>query len=115
MNPARLALLGAAFLAIAAPTAGSLPAEAGGNCVGFTLTCENGRNYSFCPLAVSDEGDIVSAYLTLSPRLGTHVRLVPMGVGYRYIGPGVWLDGLNGEAILNFGKSRSVSCAVVHD
>jgi hypothetical protein len=33
-------------------------------------------------------------------------------VGYRYIGRGVWFDGLRGDATLFLDKGRAVSCAV---
>jgi len=91
------------------------PARPGGLCAGFTIACENGRNYALCPVAVSDVGEVVTAHLRLAPRRGIHVRLVPMGVGYRYIGPGIWLDGVRGESILYFGKDRSVACSVARD
>ena len=44
----------------------------------------------------------------------THVRLVPMGVGYRYAGHGVWLDGFRENALLNFGKHYQVACSILH-
>ena len=77
------------------------------------LACENGRNYPIRPLAVSREYDLVTGYL-LSTGSGhsIHVRLVPMGVGYRYAGRGVWFDGLRGEAVLNWGTRRAVPCTV---
>ena len=101
------------LLALLAGTAcGCLPAMAGGTCLGISFSCDNGRTYSLCPIAVSDAGEIATAYLTLSPRSGTYMRLVPMGVGYRYIGHGIWLDGVRDEAVLNFGKNRSVACTI---
>ena len=86
--------------------------EAGGVCSGLRLTCENGRTYPLCPIAVSEEGELVTANLALGPGRGVHVRLVPMGVGYRYIGRGVWFDGLRGDATLFLGKDRAISCVV---
>lgn len=91
------------------------PASAGGACAGLTLSCENGRSYPLCPIAVSDEGEIVTGLLGLAPRRGVHVRLVPMGVGYRYIGRSVWFDGVRSDAVLYFGKHRAVACTVVRD
>jgi hypothetical protein len=41
-----------------------------------------------------------------------HVRLIPMGDGYRYAGRGVWLDGIRGDATLHFGQHRAVDCLV---
>jgi hypothetical protein len=35
-----------------------------------------------------------------------------MGVGYRYAGRNIWLDGLRENANLNFGKHNSVACTV---
>ncbi|EGP07239.1 hypothetical protein CSIRO_2967 [Bradyrhizobiaceae bacterium SG-6C] len=35
-----------------------------------------------------------------------------MGVGYRYAGKGIWLDGHRGNAQLNFGKNNAVACSV---
>ena len=90
-------------------------ALAGGTCAGLTLSCENGRDYPLCPIAVSEEGEIVTGRLGIAPRRGVHVRLVPMGVGYRYIGRNVWFDGVRSDAVLYFGKSHAVACTVVRD
>jgi hypothetical protein len=80
------------------------------------LACEDGRNYPIQPLAVSRENDLVTGYLL---KTGTghavHLRLMPMGTGYRYAGPGVWFDGLRGEAVLNWGRADAVSCSVMQD
>jgi len=86
--------------------------EAGGVCTGLRLTCENGRTYPLCPIAVSEEGELVTGHLALGSGRGVHVRLVPMGVGYRYIGRGVWFDGLRGDATLFLGKDKAISCVV---
>jgi hypothetical protein len=83
-----------------------------GGCSDIVLSCENGREYPMCPIAVSLSGDIVTATLHTGARGSAHVRLVPMGVGYRYAGRGLWLDGLRENAILNFGKHHSVACTV---
>jgi hypothetical protein len=92
---------------------GPMPdAFAGGTCAGLTLTCENGRSYPLCPIAVSIEGEIVTGRLGLSPGRGVHVRLVPMGVGYRYIGRNIWFDGVRSDAVLYLGKYRAVACTV---
>ena len=79
----------------------------------LTLACENGRNYPLQPRAVSVVGDVVTGYLQLSPRQRVHMRLIPMGDGYRYAGRGVWFDGIRGDAQLFHGPSRSVACAVI--
>jgi hypothetical protein len=92
---------------------GSMPnAIAGGTCAGLVLSCENGRSYPLCPIAVSIEGEIVTGRLGLSPGRGVHVRLVPMGVGYRYIGRNVWFDGVRGDAVLYLGRHQAVACTV---
>jgi hypothetical protein len=80
------------------------------------LSCENGSNYPIQRIAVSREGDLVTEYLL---RAGTgrsiHLRLMPMDVGYRYAGRGVWFDGLRGEADLNRGRRAAVSCTVAQE
>ena len=82
-----------------------------GRCSEVALTCENGRAYPICPIAVSVVGEVVTA--TLGGYPGSYVRLVPMGVGYRYAGRGVWFDGFRNEAVLNLGKSQQIACSVV--
>jgi hypothetical protein len=78
------------------------------------LACENGRNYPIRPLAISREGDLVTGYLLWAGRgHAVHLRLVPMGVGYRYAGPGVWFDGLRNAAVLDWGTRNEVPCTVV--
>lgn len=80
------------------------------------LACEDGRNYPLRPLAVSRENDLVTGYLLHTGRgRAVHLRLVPMGVGYRYAGPGIWFDGLRGEAVLNWGRPYAVACTVEQD
>jgi hypothetical protein len=65
---------------------------------------------------VSSDGDLVTGYLVVTGHnRGVHVRLVPMGVGYRYAGPGIWFDGLRNEAVLNWGQRNQVSCTVVQE
>ena len=118
MRPGRLLLIVATILVTGpapAGAGGSLLAGAGGYCAGVTLSCEDGRTYPLCPIAVSDRGEIVTGHLNLSLRRGTHVRLVPMGVGYRYIGRGVWFEGVRNEVILYFGKYRSLACSMVRE
>lgn len=83
---------------------------------GMWLACENGQNYPIQPISVSRENDLVTGYLL---RTGTgravHLRLIPMGVGYRYAGQGIWFDGLRGEAVLNWGRPDAVPCSVVQE
>ena len=83
-----------------------------GSCSEIVLTCENGREYPICPIAVTVDGDLVTASLYTAPHQATYVRLVPMGVGYRYAGKGIWLDGLRRTAFLNFSNRSSVACTV---
>jgi hypothetical protein len=89
------------------------PSSAGGYCSDLRLTCENGHSYPICPIAVSEEGELVTAHLALGRGRGIHVRLAPMGVGYRYIGRGVWFDGLRGDAVLFLRKDVPIACNVV--
>ena len=84
---------------------------------GIWLACENGQNYPIQPLGVSRENDLVTGYLL---RTGTghavHLRLVPMGSGYRYEGGGIWFDGLRGNAVLNWGRpGAEVPCTVTQE
>jgi hypothetical protein len=107
-----LFLAGTALLAV---SGGGMTdsARAGGYCSDMALTCENGRTYPLCPIAVSDEGEVVTAQLVLGRGRGLHVRLMPLGIGYRYAGRGVWFDGVRQNATLNFGMHSSVQCTVV--
>jgi hypothetical protein len=85
-----------------------------GNCSEIVFTCENGRTYPLCPIAVSVAGEVVTASLYTGHRGATHVRMIPMGVGYRYAGRGVWLDGFRENALLNFGKNSQIACTIQH-
>ena len=85
-----------------------------GSCSEIVFTCENGRTYPLCPIAVSVVGEVVTASLYTGHRGATHVRLIPMGVGYRYAGRGIWLDGFRENALLNFGKNSQVACTIQH-
>jgi hypothetical protein len=85
-----------------------------GSCSEIVFTCENGRTYPLCPIAVSVVGEVVTASLHTGHRGATHVRMIPMGVGYRYAGRGVWLDGFRENALLNFGKNSQVACTIQH-
>lgn len=81
-------------------------------CPDIVFTCENGHHYSLCPIAVSVAGEIVTASLYAGSHGATHVRLVPMGIGYRYAGRGIWLDGFRENALLNFGKHSQIACTI---
>jgi hypothetical protein len=85
---------------------------AGASCQDFVLSCDNGRDYAFCPRAVSAIGDVVTGTLLTGPHTRVDMRLIPMGVGYRYAGKGIWFDGYRSAAALNFGKYRAVACTI---
>jgi hypothetical protein len=98
--------------AVAADMALKASPSAVGSCSELVFTCENGRQYPLCPIAVSIEGEVVTASLHTGRSGGVHVRLIPMGVGYRYAGPGVWVDGFRGNALLNFAKHSQIACMI---
>ena len=103
-KPLRLLLIGAcAALGLVTPAAAA----------DFLLECDNGRSYPIHARAVSVAGDLVTGRLVLGPRRSVHIRLVPMGVGYRYIARGLWLDGWRGTATLHFGPHASTACSVL--
>jgi hypothetical protein len=77
------------------------------------LSCENGSEYPIHPIAVSDEGDLVTGQLVLGQKQGVHIRLIPMGAGYRYAGRGVWFDGARENVYLYLSKYRPIACTVV--
>lgn len=83
-----------------------------GGCSEIVFACENGREYPLCPIAVSAAGEVVTASLYTGHRSAMHVRMIPMGVGYRYAGRGIWLDGFRENALLNFGKHGQVACTI---
>lgn len=85
-----------------------------GSCSEIVFTCENGREYSLCPIAVTIAGEVVTASLFTGRHSATHVRLIPMGVGYRYAGRGIWLDGFRENALLNLGKHIQIACTIQH-
>ena len=78
----------------------------------FSIACENGANYRLSSGPAVFPGDIVTARLHLSPHHALPVRLMPMGMGYRYAGRGVWLDGIREHAWLYLSKYRPVACLV---
>lgn len=80
----------------------------------MALSCENGRLYPFRVGAVSDVGEIVTGHLVVG-RGAVHMRLVPMGDGYRYAGRGVWFDGKRDAAVLYIGKHSAYNCMVVRE
>jgi hypothetical protein len=93
-----------------------VPASANGllaSGVELRLSCENGREYPIQPRAVAVDGDLVTGYLLLRPRHAVHIRLIPMGAGYRYAGRGVWFDGTRGAALLYLDKHHPIACRVL--
>jgi len=90
-------------------------AQAGGLYGGASLwlSCENGSRYAIRPIAVSEDGDLVTAQLGMGKRGGLHVRLIPMGGGYRYAGRGLWFDGWRETVYLYRSKYRPIACTVV--
>jgi hypothetical protein len=97
-----------AMVLLAAPQA-----FAGASRSEFVATCENGHSYPIRAKAVSDYGDLVTGDLLIGRRHAAAIRLIPMGVGYRYAAKGLWLDGWRSDADLYFGKRREVACTVV--
>ena len=78
----------------------------------FAISCENGGNYELISGPAVVPGDVVISHLFLSPNHSLPVRLMPMGVGYRYAGRGVWLDGIREHALLYLSKYHPVACIV---
>lgn len=105
-----VAIVGGLLASSAAMAGGALIGEPG---VALALSCENGHTYPVRPRAVAIDGDLVTGYLVTVHGQGIHVRLVPMGFGYRYAGPGVWFDGIRGDALLYFSKYHPIACHVV--
>jgi hypothetical protein len=101
--------LGAVSLVLAAMAGSAAAMPAGG---AFSVDCANGHSYPLRARAISPAGELVTGYLYTRPRSAVHVRLIPMGNGYRYAGRGIWLDGIRETAVLNFGKSHAVACTV---
>jgi hypothetical protein len=90
-----------------------VPSGAAVSCNGLALVCANGRTYPICPIAISVAGELVTGRLMTSAHSGTHIRLIPMGNGYRYAGRGVWFDGKYADAALHFGPSSgAIACNV---
>jgi hypothetical protein len=104
----RFGIAGMALVLLTSPQA-----FAGASRSEFVATCENGHSYPIRARAVSDDGDLVTGDLLIGRRRAAAIRLIPMGVGYRYAAKGLWLDGWRSDAELYFGKHRSVACTVV--
>jgi len=106
------AVVGLAPMAMAADMGIPVSRSAIGSCTEIVFTCENGHTYPLCPIAVSVVGEVVTASL-YTGRGSAHVRMIPMGVGYRYAGRGIWLDGFRDNALLNFGKHNQIACTII--
>jgi hypothetical protein len=78
----------------------------------FSIACDNGGSYVLQSRPVLAPGEIVTAKLFLNPRHAIPLRLIPMGNGYRYAGRGVWLDGINDQALLYLRKYEPIPCVV---
>ena len=103
----------AVALAVSATNARAEPAAA----QKMWLACENGRNYPIQPTAVSRENELVTGYLLhTGTGRSVHLRLVPMGSGYRYEGGGIWFDGLRANAVMNWGRpGAEIPCTVMQE
>lgn len=92
--------------------AASLTATSAQAGAGFALSCDNGETYPFHVIAISEAGEAVAGYVSIGRR-PVHVRLMPMGDGYRYAGLNLWFDGKDDVAILYFGKAGATNCKVI--
>jgi len=95
----------------AADMALKAPAGRVGHCSDVVFVCENGQQYPLCPIAVSVIGEVVTGTLH-SPVGATHVRLIPMGEGYRYAGQGVSVDGFQNHAEIHIGERSHIACTI---
>lgn len=89
---------------------GMLPVAPAG--ASFVVACENGANYTLQSGRVTYGGDVVTGRFYFSPHRAIAVRLIPMGIGYRYAGKGIWLDGVRNRALLFLHKNRPIACNV---
>src|SRR5690606_17416670 len=64
------------------------------------------------PRSVTEAGEVITGGLRLSARRSAGLRLIPMGIGYRYAGAGFWLDGIRDQAVLYRGNRRPLACVV---
>jgi hypothetical protein len=109
----KVSQLKVAFAAAVMIILGTGQGVAGGLCSYLRLSCEN-VDYPICPIAVSNEANWSPDNWCWDGR-GIHIRLVPMGDGYRYIGRGIWFDGLFSQAALTLSKNTTVACTVEFD
>lgn len=109
-----IAFLGLAQTPVwAADMALTVPGGATAGCASLALACENGRTYPICPIAVSVANELVTGRLLTGRGRGVHIRLIPMGDGYRYAGRGIWFDGKYTDATLFYSQRHAVACNVV--
>src|SRR5436305_15025014 len=59
-----------------------------GSCSEIVFTCDNGKQYPLCPIAVSIAREVVTGALYTGHRHATHVRMIAMGFGYPSAGRG---------------------------
>src|SRR5262249_6858707 len=112
MGKARSVKRAIVLAAVAVAASGWAGARAHGPAPGFLVTCEDGCTYPIRARCVTVDGDLVTG--TISTGRGRmHIRLVPMGAGYRYAAQGRWVDGWRSDAELNT-PSRAVACTVTH-
>ena len=109
----RMGAVGA--MAAAVLVVGSTGAVAHRTGAGYLLSCENGRTYPVRARAVTVDGDLVTGYIHAGRHRGAHVRLVPMGDGYRYVARGLYFEGWRADADLNFRRHRPIACTVAHN
>ena len=115
MMSARAILTASALALVSAAVTLGQPdrASAGGNFPNLSLACENGRDYPIRIGAVSRLDDMVTGFIQVGRHQTIHIRLMPMGDGYRYAGRGIWFDGLGDDAILFWGTPHAVACKLV--
>jgi len=102
---------GVGFAALAAILLAASPTLAGPVRSSFVAACDDGHYYLVRARAVSDAGDLVTGELLIGRRAAP-IRLMPVGFGYRYAAPGLWLDGWGSDADLHFGKHQPIACVV---
>lgn len=105
LNRACFAFLMTGSIYLGTVSAGAQPGD-------VQVVCEGNQNFVLSPHAITLDGEIVTGYILSGPGRTQHVRLIPMGNGYRYSGIGIWLDGVRDTATMSFGPDRLISCKV---
>src|SRR5262249_62144555 len=72
-----------------------------GTCSELVFSCENGRQYPLCPIAVTVAGEVVTASLHTGYG-GAPVGVVSLGGGDPPAGGGGWGGGVSAEGLLGF-------------